>query len=382
MAKLSPWNQHFSSNTSNDDENPATAVNDSSPTEDADGSANTGGSLLLSKAIKLGLVLVALSVGVICITQALSSSNTIDSTSQMKGLTNVASRIIGGDETQSWQYQYTVSLQGMDSSLCGGSLIAPDMVLTAAHCQGISNTAVIGRHNLNSNDGESIPIKRETLHAEFNATIMDSDLMLVLLERPIALDVPLVKVNSDKNRPRVGESVTVMGWGDTALDDSIFNDSDALMSVDINVISNRDCDNSRGIVYSEEYSYNGQVTENMMCATDEGQDSCQGDSGGPLVIQGISGDGTDDILVGVVSWGLGCGLSDFPGVYTRVSQFYDWIKDEVCNQSSNPPAEFFCGSISSSDMPTLMPTNEDREKSDQILDFNDFMSMTYSMSMP
>ncbi|KAL3786234.1 hypothetical protein HJC23_002485 [Cyclotella cryptica] len=221
MAKLSPWNQHFSANTSNDDENPATAVNDSSPTEDATGSANTGGSLLLSKAIKLGLVLVALSVGVICITQALSSRNTINSTSQMKGLTNVASRIIGGDETQSWQYQYTVSLQGMDSSLCGGSLIAPDMVLTAAHCQGISNTAVIGRHNLNSNDGESIPIKRETPHAEFNATIMDSDLMLVLLERPIALDVPLVKVNSDKNRPRVGESVTVMGWGDTALDDSI-----------------------------------------------------------------------------------------------------------------------------------------------------------------
>jgi trypsin len=281
-----------------------------------------------------------------------------------------------------FQYEYTVSLQGFDNNTCGGSLIAPDMVLTAAHCQGSFNTAVIGRHNLNSNNGESIPIKRETSHAEYNATTLDSDLMLVLLERPTTMDVPLVKLNADKNRPSAGESVTVMGWGDITADDFSFEASDVLMSVDINAISNQDCNNSSGIAYGEEYSYNGLITDNMICAKDEGQDSCIGDSGGPLVIQGSNVNGTTDILVGVVSWGLGCALPDFPGVYTRVSQFYDWIKGEVCNQSSNPPAEFLCGSISGSDIPSPTPMKENEEKSDLMTEFNDLVSMTYSMSMP
>lgn len=256
---------------------------------------------------------------------------------------------------------------------CGGALIAPDMVLTAAHCRGFLSSTVIGRHNLNSSDGESIPIKRETPHTEYNAKTSDSDLMLVLLEWPTTLDVPLVKLNADKNSPRVGESVTVMGWGDMTSDDFTFESSDVLMSVDIHVMSNEDCNNSSGTFWGEEFTYNGQITDNMMCATDAGQDSCQGDSGGPLVIQGVNGDGSDDILVGVVSWGYGCAVPEFPGVYTRISQFYDWIKDEVCNQSLNPPTEFVCGSISSTDMPSPAPTDGDTV--DPLID--DLMSMPF-----
>ena len=114
----------------------------------------------------------------------------------------------------------------------------------------------------------------------------------------------------------------------------------------------------------------------MLCAADEGQDSCGGDSGGPLVIQGSKGDGADDVVVGVVSWGIGCGLPEFPGVYTRISQFYDWIKDGVCSQSSNPPSDFSCRGVSSFPSPT--PTNDDLGSDD----LNDSMSMNYYMSMP
>ena len=79
-----------------------------------------------------------------------------------------------------------------------------------------------------------------------------------------------------------------------------------------------------------------------MCAENiEEKDSCQGDSGGPLVIRSDSG----DMQVGVVSWGIGCAHDDFPGVYARLSSVYDWIRKNVCEGSSDPPASFECGDI-------------------------------------
>ena len=99
---------------------------------------------------------------------------------------------------------------------------------------------------------------------------------------------------------------------------------------------NEECDKSDG----EFGSYEGQITSNMLCAREEGggEDSCQGDSGGPLVIKGANA--SEDVQVGVVSWGIGCASKDYPGVYARVSAQYDWIKGEVCKGSKNPPSSF------------------------------------------
>ena len=84
------------------------------------------------------------------------------------------------------------------------------------------------------------------------------------------------------------------------------NPPDTLKHVEVKYVSNSDCTSNYG--YSSSY-----ITKNMMCARDDGQDSCQGDSGGPLY------DSVNDVLVGVVSWGFGCALPNFPGVYARVS---------------------------------------------------------------
>jgi hypothetical protein len=111
------------------------------------------------------------------------------------------------------------------------------------------------------------------------------------------------------------------------------------------MISNEDCDSSKGSIYGYTESYRGQITSNMMCARDDNQDSCQGDSGGPLVVKGKGG--SDDVQVGVVSWGIGCASESFPGVYSRISKAYDWIKKEVCAKSNAPPSSFGCGSSSS-----------------------------------
>jgi trypsin len=108
----------------------------------------------------------------------------------------------------------------------------------------------------------------------------------------------------------------------------------------------------------------------MLCAADKGQDSCQGDSGGPLVIQGSNGDGSGDVQVGVVSWGVGCASESFPGVYARVSQIQDWIVSEVCKQSSAPPADW-CGSssggTSSNDDYTFLQQDDDDDDDDDDL---------------
>jgi len=92
--------------------------------------------------------------------------------------------------------------------------------------------------------------------------------------------------------------------------------------------------------------YGDMVTDQMMCAEDysEGEDSCQGDSGGPLVILGNDANGGEDVEVGVVSWGYGCAVNGYPGVYARVSEAYDWIREEVCSRSyaDLAPAYFDC----------------------------------------
>merc|ERR1712216_862419 len=131
-------------------------------------------------------------------------------------------------------------------------------------------------------------------------------------------------------------SVRVMGWGDTDIRDSVSDLSDVLMKVDVDVISNSVCDNSEGFEGGWYDSYEDQITDNMLCArkVGGGQDSCQGDSGGPLVIKGGTATNSQDIQVGVVSWGVGCASANFPGVYARVSRAYDWVEREVCKGSN------------------------------------------------
>jgi len=85
----------------------------------------------------------------------------------------------------------------------------------------------------------------------------------------------------------------------------------------------------------------------MMCAADTNQDSCQGDSGGPLY------DSENDALVGVVSWGYGCALASYPGVYARVSNQFSWIREEICKPGAhNNPRPDFCDPSG----PTISPT--------------------------
>ena len=120
--------------------------------------------------------------------------------------------------------------------------------------------------------------------------------------------------------PPVDSLATVTGFGTTSEDSD--QPSPTLLTVDVNIISNSDCKNKNNV-------YNSKVVETMVCAGAGlgGRDACKRDSGGPLVQ--VTGGGVAKSLVGVVSWGQGCGQAMYPGVYTRVSSYAQWIAQMI-----------------------------------------------------
>ena len=282
----------------------------------------------------------------------LASRTHSDVAREQSSSTQDLQRIIGGYEAVEGRFSYAVSLQGPLGHFCGGSLIARDVVLTAAHCQGVAHSVVLGRHDLADFDGDVFAVKAELPHPKYDGILSNNDFMLIFLDGySAAEDVVAVRLNSDPLVPAAGRDATVVGWGDT--DISFVEDiSDVLMKVVVSVVSNDEC----GAVEDSGYSYKGRITNSMLCAWADGRDSCQGDSGGPLVIRG--GGVRSDVQVGIVSWGMGCAYNQFPGIYSRVSRAHGWIQREVCTRSMYASeAGFDCSYISASSLapPTSPP---------------------------
>jgi len=242
-------------------------------------------------------------------------------------------RIIGGSEARPNEYSFAVSLEERGSHFCGGSLIAKNVVLTAAHCNGGTYSVALGKHNLGAGGGQVIAKKDEIIHPQYNDAKTDNDFMLVILSSAATLNskVSLVTINDSSSTPGVDESVTVVGWGETNPQRGL---SPVLMEVPVKVMDNDECDDSS----DGRDDYNGAITPNMLCAKANNKDSCQGDSGGPLMT-------SNGKQVGVVSWGIGCASPDFPGVYARVSTAYEWIEKTICDESRESAIEagFECG---------------------------------------
>ena len=175
-----------------------------------------------------------------------------------------------------------------------------------------------------------------------------------------------IQLNSDPTVPTIGQPLTIAGWGATKSSSSdpdtttgSSSVSPVLLEARAQYLSNDLCRKVEGIVGTTFYSYRDIVNPCMMCALSIVSDACSGDSGGPLFVRGPAGDGSDDVQVGIVSFGVECGNPNFPGIYARISEAYGWISETVCSNSTYPASNFECApSASPSNQPSLRDNSD------------------------
>ncbi|WP_441249973.1 S1 family peptidase [Kitasatospora sp. McL0602] len=242
-------------------------------------------------------------------------------------------RIVGGHPASLSQHPWVVALASTQQfgtarsgQFCGGTLVTPTKVVTAAHCfydergnrtdrPGLK--AIVGREDLNRRDGREVTVRTVWIHPQysFDANMQDVAVLTLAEAQPDASTLELV--GQGETEPyAAGTPAEVYGWGDTTGNGSY---ASALRGVEVPIVPDGAC----AAAYPGGSANGGFDARGMVCAGEQqgGKDACQGDSGGPLVVAGR--------LVGVVSWGTGCAEADHPGVYTRLSAVADAVRAKL-----------------------------------------------------
>nr|CAD7570185.1 unnamed protein product [Timema californicum] len=196
---------------------------------------------------------------------------------------------------------------------CGAALISPVWILSAAHCVATHDKRKLsllgGVTSLWDSRAQVRKIVEVVKHDMFDK--LDYDIALLKVYPPFQLNERIYPIRLPEAGVELSEgaTVTVTGWGATSENGSATSN---LRRVDLTVITPQQCEESLSPI--------GIHKETMLCTwfPGGGKDACQGDSGGPLV--------HDNVLVGVVSWGIGCARAGNAGVFTKVSHFRDWIR--------------------------------------------------------
>ncbi|GGX32201.1 serine protease [Streptomyces noursei] len=230
--------------------------------------------------------------------------------------------VVGGKPVRHSQSPWAVALAShqrfgnrRSGQFCGGVLVGHATVVTAAHCLGREVLGlpwqevkdlrvVVGRNNLTSKGGQEIKIAKVWVNPRYNSWTNEGDMAVITLQKRVPNQpIQIARPNDSVYDP--GAAATVYGWGDMTGDGSY---ASRLRSAKVNVLRDAVC--TQAYPGSADGTYKAA---SMLCAGElkGGRDACQGDSGGPLVVRGQ--------LVGLVSWGTGCGRVGSPGVYTRAS---------------------------------------------------------------
>lgn len=238
-------------------------------------------------------------------------------------------RIVNGVNASMDRYPYMVSMKGIGGHFCGGSLIAPDMVLSAAHCKGMVTLVWVNLHsqsNSSSSTAERFRVRREYPHKLWQSSSKFSEDVMVL-KLGGQSSHPYIQLNTDPQVPAAQSNLTVTGWG-TDNEWAFGQSPDILQETQETYTPNAQCINittteaaietlvghnrTNSTTTNNNFTlldtYEGLITDDMLCAIGHETGSCFGDSGGPLITQNSQG---QDIQVGVVSWGFQCASSEY-----------------------------------------------------------------------
>ncbi|NXH22069.1 CTRL protease, partial [Bucco capensis] len=228
-------------------------------------------------------------------------------------------RIVNGQSAVPGSWPWQVSLQTRSGShFCGGSLINEYWVVTAAHCNfnPYSHVVVLGEYSLSNPQSVQVKtVSRAITNPNWNPNTMNNDITLLRLSSPAQLSStvsPVCLAPANLNLPTNAQCVTT-GWGRV-------NPNSQALATNLQQVTLPLISQSRCMQY-----WGNRITSSMLCAGGVGASSCQGDSGGPLVYR----NGNVWTLIGIVSWGTTDCNVNTPAIYTRVSQFRNWIDSIV-----------------------------------------------------
>ncbi|XP_047234280.1 transmembrane protease serine 2 [Girardinichthys multiradiatus] len=239
-----------------------------------------------------------------------------------KSLAAPSTRIVGGTQALNGAWPWQVSLQINGRHMCGGTIISPNWILSAAHCFQKYNRAtewrvVYGDVKLSKMSYRG-SVQRIINHEDFDSVTNAYDIALLKLKLPVTFTErvrPVCLPNSGIN-VNAGARAWITGWGALI---SSGPTPDTLNQAQVTIYDRKTC--------NAPYVLDGEVTETMFCAgkLEGGVDTCQGDSGGPLVVN------TGDVwwLLGDTSWGYGCAVKNKPGVYGNITYFSEWIQKQM-----------------------------------------------------
>lgn len=279
-------------------------------------------------------------------------------------------RIIGGETAHknAWPWFALIMFQrkpgGRKSHECGGTLVSEKFVLTAAHClleqsrlsRPVRNSMItvrLGEHDLKSADGEvDVGVSRILVHPAFNSKTFKNDIALIELDRKMAFSESIMPACVPHDIPSLsntsasaltGHQAWVIGYGQTSYNGRT---SDLLKQVDLRIYDHNKCKYAFAhlLRISAEYvcassfvpphidddlsapvELDGTDTKSSKTAA---KDSCKGDSGGPLLVQSSNAQSSSPspwYIYGIVSFGYKCASAEYPGVYTRVNHYLDWL---------------------------------------------------------
>lgn len=257
-------------------------------------------------------------------------------------------KIIGGTpagSTSDYPWQVALFSDPSDvyqSQYCGGTLLSDRWIVTAAHCAETTGDTYVAAGIIDLDAalaGEVAKVEQWFIHPAFDGNTYNNDIALLKLETPLNLArcgancLAIGTVTADMEASVMYENATALitGWGNRDNSPSGNNFPTVLEYAEVYITP---CENTGYFTDTVAYpTY--PITHNMFCAgtADFSRDTCQGDSGGPLVV--FDTDQTP-LLGGITSWGEGCAIANFPGVYTRLAMYKAWIDTTIADNCCAP----------------------------------------------